>query len=55
VISGLAVGAALGYSLWAAINSNKTNPLSDIHGVMLGLSPGYLRHSPIACTPPESA
>lgn len=55
IISGLAVGAALGYSLWAAINSNKTNPLADIHGVMLGLSPGYLRHSPIACTPPESA
>jgi len=55
VILGLTIGAFAGWGIWSAINSNKTNPLADIHGVMLGLSPGYLRHSPIACTPPESA
>ena len=51
ILSGLTVGSLWGWAMWASANTNNNNPLADIHGVMLGLSPGYLRHSPIACTP----
>jgi hypothetical protein len=50
ILTGLLLGSLLGGGFWAAAHSNQ-NPLSDIHGVVLGLSPGYLRHTPIACTP----
>jgi len=51
ILSGLTLGSLFGWAMWASANTNTNNPLADIHGVMLGLSPGYLRHSPIACTP----
>jgi|LauGreDrversion4_1035100.scaffolds.fasta_scaffold32488_2 hypothetical protein len=51
ILSGLTLGSLWGWAMWASANTNNNNPLADIHGVMLGLSPGYLRHSPIACTP----
>ena len=51
ILSGLTIGSLFGWAMWASANTNTNNPLADIHGVMLGLSPGYLRHSPIACTP----
>ena len=54
ILSGLLLGSGFGWAMWFSANKN-SNPLADIHGVMLGLSPGYLRHSPIACTPPPSA
>jgi hypothetical protein len=54
IMLGFLWGAVMGWGLWTSFNQYKPNPLADIHGVMLGLSPGYLRHSPIACTPPTS-
>jgi hypothetical protein len=51
ILSGLTLGSLWGWAMWASANTNTNNPLADIHGVMLGLSPGYLRHSPIACLP----
>jgi hypothetical protein len=50
ILAGLAIGSLSGWGIWTGVNSNQ-NPLADIHGVVLGLSPGYLRHTPIACTP----
>ena len=53
ILTGLLLGGSIGYGLWSGINGNNpSNPLMDVHGVMLGLSPGYLRHSPIACVAP---
>jgi len=54
IVSGLLLGSLWGWGMWASANTNTNNPLADIHGVMLGLSPGYLRHTPIACTPSPS-
>lgn len=50
IFLGLAIGAPTAYGVWWGAQMNQ-NPLADIHGVVLGLSPGYLRHTPIACTP----
>jgi len=50
IVSGLLIGSLFGWGFWTGVNTNE-NPLADIHGVVLGLSPGYLRNSPIACGP----
>jgi len=50
ILAGLTIGSLSGWGIWTGVNSNQ-NPLADIHGVVLGLSPGYLRHTPIACVP----
>lgn len=52
ILLGLLVGTGLAAAIYNGTNANPSNPLADIHGVMLGLSPGYLRHSPIACLAP---
>ena len=46
----LGIGAAVGY--WYILNACGADLYPDIHGVMLGLKPDFLRTHPVACTPP---
>lgn len=54
MVTGAALGIFMGYSWWGILYACGKNTYPDIHGVMLGLSPGTLRTSPLACTPPSS-
>lgn len=51
MITGAAVGIGMGYSWWGILYACNKNTYPDIHGVMVGLAPGSLRTSPMACTP----
>lgn len=51
MIAGAAVGIGMGYSWWGILYACNKNTYPDIHGVMIGLAPGSLRTSPMACTP----
>ena len=48
---GGAIGAAAGYLWWRILDACGADVYPDIHGVMLGLKPGFLRTHPMACTP----
>jgi hypothetical protein len=54
MILGSAIGILMGYTWWGILYACGSNTYPDIHGVMLGLAPGSLRTSPLACTPPPS-
>ena len=46
----LGVGAAVGY--WYVLDACGADLYPDVHGVMLGLRPDFLKTHPVACTPP---
>jgi hypothetical protein len=50
-ILGTLMGGAAGVGLWYILNVGNGNGsvLSDIHGVLIGTSPGTLRTGPLAC------
>ena len=50
IILGLAIGMGGGYTWWKILESCG-DVYPDIHGVMIGLKPGTLHTSPIACAP----
>lgn len=51
VIVGIAVGIGSGIGWWHVLNACGADYYPDIHGVMIGLRPGNLHTSPVACTP----
>lgn len=51
VILGAGIGMAAGYGWWRVLNACGADYYPDIHGVMIGLRPGSLHTSPVACTP----
>ena len=51
MITGSAIGIFMGYTWWGILYACGSTTYPDIHGVMLGLSPGTLHTSPLACTP----
>ena len=46
----LGTGAAVGY--WYVLEACGADLYPDVHGVMLGLRPDFLKTHPVACTPP---
>ena len=50
-ILGTLVGVGTGVGLWYALNIGNPSGsvLSDVHGVLIGTSPGLLRTGPLAC------
>ena len=50
VLVGVVLGAVMGYSVWWPIlNACGASVYPDIHGVMIGLTPGALHNVPQAC------
>ena len=50
-LSGIGLGAVLGWAWWNVLNASGPDVYPDIHGVMIGLKPGALHKSPMACRP----
>lgn len=50
-LTGLGLGAVLGWAWWNVLNASGPDVYPDIHGVMIGLKPGALRTGPLACRP----
>ncbi len=51
VIGGVIAGVGIGYGWWTLLNACGADYYPDIHGVMIGLNPGRLHTSPVACAP----
>jgi len=54
LVLGLAIGVAGGVVWWKILDACGPDVYPDIHGVMIGLKPGALRTSPMACKPSVS-
>jgi hypothetical protein len=50
-LTGVGLGAVLGWAWWSVLNAGGPDVYPDIHGVMAGLKPGALHKSPMACRP----
>lgn len=55
VILGVALGISAGSLWWNILNACGADYYPDIHGVMIGIRPGKLHTSPVACTAASSA
>jgi hypothetical protein len=51
VLFGILLGVGAGVGWWYLLNACGADYYPDIHGVMIGLRPGNLHTSPVACTP----
>lgn len=51
LLLGLGVGIGGGVTWWKILDACGPDVYPDIHGVMIGLKPGSLRTSPVACAP----
>jgi hypothetical protein len=51
MILGAVVGIGIGVGWWKLLDACGADVYPDIHGVMLGLKPGFLREHPVACVP----
>jgi hypothetical protein len=51
VILGIATGIGAGIGWWHVLDACGADYYPDIHGVMIGLRPGSLHTSPVACVP----
>jgi hypothetical protein len=52
-VTGIALGIGAAVSMWYILDACGADLYPDVHGVMLGLKPDFLRTHPLACTPPE--
>ena len=50
LVLGLAIGIGGGYGWWRMLSAGGSDVFPDIHGVMIGLKPGPLHTSPLACS-----
>lgn len=50
VLSGLVLGGGIGVAWWYILKACGADFYPDIHGVMLGTKPGFLRTNPMACS-----
>lgn len=51
VLLGIATGIGIGIGWWYVLDACGADYYPDIHGVMIGLRPGSLHTSPVACVP----
>lgn len=49
ILAGFMLGGAFAGGWWAILNACGADLFPDIHGVMIGLTPGRLRTSPVVC------